>query len=186
MSEAISGHVIIGNIEVSLMKNAMLLLLAVGFMAATVSAQSTRTITNLDLEKYRQARLAAEQDLRENYEKLGFPSPEEMQKQQEKERLERERLSERLRAERLYREQLEAEKNAVPAQEQIVVAPVQQYPNGGASVFYTGDRYRRYRRGYYPQFNFPIQGYRATPVGVYPVPLPQPARPVFRPHRPRR
>ncbi|MBX3289450.1 MAG: hypothetical protein KF855_08900 [Acidobacteria bacterium] len=169
------------------MRNAVFLLIAVGFLAVNASAQSTKTITNLDLEKYRQARLAAEKDLRENYERLGFPSPEEMEKQQEKERLDRERLSERLRAERLYREQTEAANNSAPVQDQVVIAPVPQYSNGGASVFYTGPYNRRYGRGYYPRYNYPIQGYRATPVGVYPVPLPQPPpRPAFRPHRPRR
>ena len=51
--------------------------IAVGF----VSAQTARrTVTNADLEKFRQKRLAAEQNYRDNYERLGFPSPEELQK----------------------------------------------------------------------------------------------------------
>lgn len=48
----------------------------------------TKTITNADLEKYRQKRLLAEKELRENYEKLGFPSPQELARQNERSRRE--------------------------------------------------------------------------------------------------
>ena len=39
----------------------------------------TKTVTNADLEKFRQKRLQAEREYRENYERLGFPSPEELE-----------------------------------------------------------------------------------------------------------
>ncbi|HUF02718.1 MAG TPA: hypothetical protein VMM38_00930 [Aridibacter sp.] len=45
-------------------------------LAVAVSGQ-TKTVTNADLEEYRAKRIAAEKDLRENYEELGFASPEE-------------------------------------------------------------------------------------------------------------
>ncbi len=79
------------------------ILMTVGFASAQ---PARRIVTNLDLDKYKQQRLEAERDLRENYEKLGFPSPEEMQAQQKEADLERERLAENLRRERLEREQI--------------------------------------------------------------------------------
>jgi hypothetical protein len=70
----------------------------------------TLEITNADLEKFRQKRLAAEKELRENYAKLGFPSPEEREKQAEKEARERKELVDKLRADRLERERIEVER----------------------------------------------------------------------------
>ena len=75
--------------------------------ASVLAAQST--VTNATLEKYRQKRLAAERDLRENYEKLGFPSPEELERQREESLIAREELANRLREERMQRERIEAE-----------------------------------------------------------------------------
>jgi hypothetical protein len=59
-----------------------LLIFAIG-----ISAQ-TKTITNADLEKYRQERLKAEEDYRKNYKRLGLPSPEEIERQREQQRRE--------------------------------------------------------------------------------------------------
>lgn len=82
---------------------------------AAVSAQGRQTgrqITNFDLEKYRDARLAAEKDLRENYAKLGFPSPEELERRREKSRLETEALAAKLRTDRIEQERIEAQREA--------------------------------------------------------------------------
>lgn len=73
------------------------------FTAVSIAAQ-TKTVTNSDLEKFRAKRVAAERDYRENYTRMGFPSPEELDRQSEKSRVERQELSARLRAERLERE----------------------------------------------------------------------------------
>jgi hypothetical protein len=42
--------------------------------------KATKTVTNADLEKFRQKRLQAERDYRENYRKRGMPSPEELER----------------------------------------------------------------------------------------------------------
>lgn len=76
------------------------------------SHQTSRRITNLDLEKYRDARMAADKELRENYEKLGFPSPQELERRREKSRVETEELAAKLRAERLEQERLDAQREA--------------------------------------------------------------------------
>ena len=38
--------------------------------------RATRSVTNADLAKFRDRRVAAEQEYRDNYERLGMPSPE--------------------------------------------------------------------------------------------------------------
>lgn len=64
------------------------------------------TITNADLEKYRQKRLAAERELRENYRELGFPSPEELERRNEESSRELAERAARYRQDRLERERL--------------------------------------------------------------------------------
>jgi hypothetical protein len=55
------------------------ILLIVSVLLATNSAFAQRkTITNANLEKYKQERLKREADYRANYKKLGLPSPEEL------------------------------------------------------------------------------------------------------------
>jgi hypothetical protein len=92
------------------MKIRLLFILALSFITTFSITAQTRTVTNTDLEKFRQKRLAAERDLRENYERLGFPSPAELEKQIEQSRRERSELAERLRAENLERERITVER----------------------------------------------------------------------------
>lgn len=87
-----------------------------GLLAAIPVFAQTRSVTNADLEKYKQKRLKAEKDYIDNYERMGFPSPAELQKQIERNRVEREALAARLTAERLQREQAEAERAALAAE----------------------------------------------------------------------
>lgn len=78
--------------------------------AVVIVPAQGRSITNLDLETYRQQRIKAEADLRENYAKLGFSSPEEMERRSEKSREETAKLAAKLRAERLERDRLAAQR----------------------------------------------------------------------------
>lgn len=77
-----------------------------------------RTITNADLETYRAERLEAERELRENYNELGFESPEVRAERLEAEARERAELAERLSIERM-----EAEERAYQQQTTTVVYP---------------------------------------------------------------
>jgi negative regulator of genetic competence, sporulation and motility len=90
------------------MKKRILFLLCFCLFAAISIFAQTKTVTNADLDKFRAKRVQAERDYRENYARLGFPSPEELDRQIEKSRIEREELSARLRSERLERERAEA------------------------------------------------------------------------------
>jgi hypothetical protein len=118
-------------------------------LTAVVSPQ-TRTVTNADLEKYKQARVKAEKDLNENYAKMGFASPEERAKRNATSTQELIELSTRLRAEARAREQAEAELawqraeqaryeavlRALAAQ-QLQQQPVNNYPYWYGNVYQT-------------------------------------------------
>ena len=167
-------------------KQMLLLSVVLLIMAGTVSAQTTkRTITNADLEKFRQSRLSAEKDLRENYAKLGFPSPEEMERRQEQASIERAKLSDELRQGRLEREQIQFQQDYMRSRQyssgSVVYLPesntLVQYAPYYSGAFY--NRYRGYRRlpqngtylpggGYFgPTFN-PNQGVQinTTPIRI--------------------
>ena len=98
------------------MKKRLLFILCLSFIASASAVAQNRTVTNSDLEKFRQKRLEAERDYRENYERLGFPSPEELEKQIEQSRRERSELSARLRAENLERERLNIERQLIESE----------------------------------------------------------------------
>jgi len=90
------------------MKRRVLFLLSVVvFSGLTVAAQ--RSVTNADLERYRQDRMRAEADLRADHARRGLPSPEEMALRNEESVRESVDLSNKLRAERLERERMAME-----------------------------------------------------------------------------
>lgn len=129
------------------------------------SQRAARTITNLDLEKYRQQRLKAERDYADNYQRLGFPSPEELQKQIEKSRVEREALAARLSAERLQREEFEAEMAEAARyyqQDNVYVVP---RSGGGYFAWPSGFFPGSFRRG--RQFVWPNRIGNGQPIVDY-------------------
>ncbi len=141
------------------------------FVVAGASAQS-RTVTNAELEKHRQTRLQAERDLRENYARMGFPSPEEL----ERKRVEDLRQIEELAA-RLAEERIERQRTAVMAyqaaaaeanRERTVIvtggAGGGYYYPGFSGYTYTYGRGRGYGR--YPYGGYGGQMWRATPGGI--------------------
>lgn len=91
-------------------------ILALIFIAANFVIAQTKTVTNDDLEQYRQKRLNAEKDYRENYEKLGFPSPEELERQNEQSKRELADLARRIEAENARKESLAQSRNALLAE----------------------------------------------------------------------
>ncbi|MDQ2745734.1 MAG: hypothetical protein M3T96_00530 [Acidobacteriota bacterium] len=143
------------------MRNRILVLIGMLFMAANLGMAQKRAITNEDLEKYRQKRLAAEKDLRENYERLGFPSPEELQKQLDRSSAERSKLSARLEAENLRRAQMDLERQRAETE---VNSRVQQYQvennQGFQNGYFSKSGYSNY--GYGGFLSFPNYG-----SGVY-------------------
>lgn len=99
-------------------------------VAAVSAFGQTPTVTNADLEKYRQERLKAERELRENYEELGFPSPEELLKAEAKSRRERAAIVGELRK----KDYSEAREILVPGYPDTALSypnPAFAYPNPG-------------------------------------------------------
>ena|ERR1700755_3106285 len=103
--------------------------MAVFLSAVFVSAQtnSPRTVTNTDLEKYRDARVRADEEYRRTYAERGLPSPEELDKIQADRDKRLTELSLKLREERLQKEYFEALKAANSAPDVVYVAPQNSY-----------------------------------------------------------
>ena len=123
------------------------------FAAVGLAVSQTKTVTNSDLEQFRQKRLEAERDYRENYEKLGFPSPEELERQNAESRRRLSELARRIEAENARNENyyksrandLLTEIAAVDAQIAYLRGEINRLPNrnyiysyGYAPYFYRG------------------------------------------------
>lgn len=113
------------------------------FLSAFAVAQ-TKTVTGNDLAKFREKRLKAEREYRENYARLGMPSPEELERRRVADIKETEELSNRIRNERLAREaeqlrlyQLQQQMNPAPDPTYIIVTN----PNYGGYFIYGRNRF---------------------------------------------
>lgn len=145
-------------------KSLFLILFGLAFAPFSVEAQ-TRTVTNADLEKFRAERLEAERQYRQNYERLGLPSPEELERRRTESARERDELSARLRAERIQREQFAAMASQSGAEPDGLVVIVENANVPG--VFHGG--YRVYGNPNYSGRRYwarPGVVWRATPGGV--------------------
>lgn len=87
-------------------------------LAAAVSAfAQTKTVTNADLEKFRKERVESEKNLRAEYARKGFPTPEQIEAENEQRRARMEQYSEQLRNQRLQTENgILAQANALRTQ----------------------------------------------------------------------
>lgn len=152
------------------------------FSITAIGTAQVRTVDNFTLQKFQQQRLAAERDYRDNYARLGFPSPEELDRQRDADMAARVQLSDQLRKARLEKERLELERWNLGVQAAgqlhnsvIEVEPAASYGGYFDSYggYYSGRRYSRHS-GYFPNRVYRNDGgYRATPVGVYPNPSPR-------------
>lgn len=123
-------------------KRLLFILCSIFITVGFVSAQTAkRTVTNADLEKFRQKRLAAEKSYRDNYERLGFPSPEELEARNEQDRKELSELSARIEKENFQLEQFRRMEANQREQETLRIIQYNQgagYGNGYYSPFYSG------------------------------------------------
>ena len=127
------------------MKKQTALFLGLIFSLSFTAFAQTKTVTNADLEKFRQQRVRAEREYRENYERMGFPSPEELERQRDEDQIRREELSAKLKAERLQREAIEAQNRQNEA-----LRRQNQYLQNIALQNYSGGGYYYGGYGYYP------------------------------------
>lgn len=156
--------------------------------------RAPRTVTNAELAKFRDRRVAAEQEYRDNYQRLGMPSPEDLDAMRDRDMADRLELAQQLRQARLDRERLELDRERLQhdadrlAFETRIANQQAAYPEfggyGGYGGFYGGYGYPGYYgggsfsgyfgrppllRGYpnnrlLPTFSIPT--YRYTPGGV--------------------
>jgi len=143
---------------------AIVFIIVFGTIGSTFVLGQGRTVTNTDLEKYKQKRVRAEADLKEYYAKAGL-TEEDLLKREVEETKAREALSTRLRAVRLEQERIaeEARTREESARQVNVIVP---QPTGYDGAFFLyGDRFypirgprnNRFRRGV---------TWRATPMGI--------------------
>lgn len=119
------------------------------FASSMTSPAQKNVVTNLDLEKYRVERENAAADYRANYDKRGFPSPEELERRNEQDRKVLSETAARVRAERLERERINAEYEAAIRRAEVAESePTVIVVNGVATPTYFWNDGRRYR---YPQ-----------------------------------
>ena len=134
---------------------------------------SQRNITNADLKVYRDTRLQADREYRENYRKWGLPSPEELDRRRDESLRDTVDLSIQLRAQRLERERIDAqvqtERERIDAMQQMVTQltapanpePYPSYPYYNGSIWgggYNNPYYYGRRRGLgrlFPYYNQP-------------------------------
>ena len=144
------------------------LMVAVVLMAVPAVFGQTKTVDNFTLDKYKQQRLAAEKDLRENYAKLGFPSPEELERRRQESEDEKAELLDKLREERLERERIELERQRIAAETLRDQVPPQVIIDGGREYPYLPYVYGGSGRGWWGRRAInPYKGYRVTPVGIF-------------------
>jgi hypothetical protein len=170
------------------MKSRWFLILCI-FVITPVSAfAQTKTVTNFELERYKQQRLQAEKDLNENYKELGFPSLEERERRLESWKKDNNELAELLRRERIEQENADAQAQqaaALATQQQYYPQPQPAYPAYGGDVFYSYGYQSLY--GYHHRFRpFPPRPLGYFAGGAF-WPAPSPVRiPIFvRPVPPR-
>ncbi|HEX6125625.1 MAG TPA: hypothetical protein VFZ23_09670 [Pyrinomonadaceae bacterium] len=161
---------------------------------AVIGFGQMRTITNATLQPFQEKRLAAERDYRDNYARMGFPSPEELDRQREVDMATRLELADQLRQARLEKERLELERRSLDIEAamldtQIEAARVEGgYYGGyfggfgvggfGFGRYGYGDRFGRFRGRNFP-YERTLSGSRVTPFNVFDYTTTGPSR-VFR------
>ncbi len=139
------------------MKLRLLFVLVSIFLFAGLSS-AQRTVTNADLDKYKDKRVRAESDLRENYARLGFPSPDELERREAERAKIREDLANRLRQQDLEDARLlmQYQMAAAAARPQTIVVQTTDSGYQDGFVQYGGFGYSGYgygnrnRRGFWP------------------------------------
>jgi hypothetical protein len=84
----------------------------------------TKTVTNADLEKFRQERLKAEAEYRANYARWGFPSPEERDRQREQNLKEAAERIVQARSDALEQERIDLERRRLDAEFNYSRSPI--------------------------------------------------------------
>lgn len=146
------------------MKYKLTFLLLAGICLAGSASAQRKTVTNSDLEKFREKRIQAEKNLDDYYSKIGL-SRADVEKRNAEDEKARVELSARLRAMRLERERAEAEARiSENSQPQFNVFYQQTAPQFSGYILY-GDRWYP-TRPYGNRRSLSAVQWRATPGGI--------------------
>lgn len=157
------------------MKQRALFFLCVMFAFAGLASAQGKSVTNADLEKFKEKRLQAEQGLKEYYAKLGM-TEEDVAKKQAEETKAREELSARLRASRIEQERLDADarQREIEAAGSTVNVVVQSGGTSYPGIYTYSAPYYWHRGRWYRPSRYPVT-WRATPMGIIYEPGSRPA-----------
>jgi hypothetical protein len=155
----------------------VVLSLACGVVAQVRTGRAGRAVTNSDLEKFRQQRLAADREYRDHYAEMGFPSPDELSAQIERDKQAHLELAEQLRQARLESERLDIERGRLSLDAARLQADIDARDDAGRvddQLYYGGFGFGGYGYGF-PSFggfgkNFRGhfgRGFRAIPLVRY-------------------
>ncbi|HEY0429656.1 MAG TPA: hypothetical protein VGC76_17880 [Pyrinomonadaceae bacterium] len=162
------------------MKKRLLFILCLVLAVVNFAFGQAKTVTNSDLEKFRQKRLEAERDYRENYAKLGLLSPQELEAKLAADKREMEELSARLEASRLEREKtqlLQSQINLLNSQNNLIQSQTRSergYFYNSQPYIYSPYLYLRIPK-YRPNYNRRNQYWRNNDLP--PIRPPKPIRP---------
>jgi hypothetical protein len=120
----------------------------------TVGVAQVPTVDNFTLEKYQKQRIAAQRDYQENYARMGFPSPEELDRQREADMSARLQLADQLRQARLEEQRIDIQRRGLELQAASMEDARQQASE--AAAYYGGQQ-----PGY-------VEGYGSGYGGYYP------------------
>jgi hypothetical protein len=164
------------------MKKITAVLIVVFSVVFVAEAQrAVRTVTNADLAKFRDRRVAAEQEYRDNYERLGMPSPEELIAIRDRDMADRLELAQQLRQARIEKERLALDRERLDLESERLALERETQDNDyvlaagygglyGGGFGYLGDGFGGgfgNFRGRRSSFGFPyLPSYRITPTGV--------------------
>jgi hypothetical protein len=83
---------------------------------ATMGVAQVPTVDNFTLEKFQKQRIAAQRDYQENYARMGFPSPEELDRQRDADMNARMQLADQLRTARLEQQRIDIQNRGLDIQ----------------------------------------------------------------------
>lgn len=179
------------------MKKQILLCLSLILGITTFSfAQTTRTITNDDLEKFRQQRERADAEYRATYKQRGLPSPEEIAAQETARQKDLAEYAARARELQQRQDEIQSQSNSGYVTQYVIgqdgYSTQQPYYTGGQVLYdgyssgggYYGGRYRGNRRNYYTNVQphtqlsplLPNVQINRTPIRIFSTPTNPPAR----------
>ena len=130
------------------MKKKTVLFLSFILSFSVLAFAQKKTVTNADLEKFRQQRLEAEKNYRENYERLGFPSPEALERKRVTDEQNLIEFSQQLETQRLQREAIQADLENQSRFLQNQYQPLPDYTNYNSGAYIYGGGYFPFNYGY--------------------------------------